>query len=452
MALPDLPRLKTAVPGPRSLALAAGLASAEAPGLVAGPPLGPVVWVRAEGCSVEDADGNVLLDLAGGFGTAAVGHGNPRVAKAIREQAGRLWTALADVHPADPRVALVRRLSSLAPAPLRRAFLGVTGSEAVEIAWKTAVLATGRPGAIAFTGAYHGLTHGALALTDGERFRAPFSGNLTPRVLRLPFPHPYRGPYPGGVPEALARLDAALASPPREVGPIGAVFVEPVQYRGGAVPAPADFLRGAKEACARRGALLVADEIATGLGRTGTLLACDRAGVTPDLLCLGKALGGGLPISAVIGAEATMARWAPPAGGEALHTVTHVGNPLAASAALAALDEILGGDLPARAARLGERFLDRLRRRLGDHPNVGDLRGAGLLLGVDLVLDRGTRAPAPALAAAAAGAALRRGAIVLPDGPGQNVLVLSPPLTISEAQADAAAEIVAEAILEAARG
>ncbi|MCI0339801.1 MAG: aminotransferase class III-fold pyridoxal phosphate-dependent enzyme [Planctomycetales bacterium] len=452
MSLPDLPRLRTRVPGPRSRALAAELAAAEAPGLVAGPPIGPVVWVRAEGASVEDADGNVLLDLAGGFGAAAVGHGNPRVAEAIREQAGRLWHGLGDVHPADPRVRLAQRLAALAPAPLRRAFLGVTGSEAVEIAWKTAVLATGRPGAVAFTGAYHGLTHGALALTDGARFRGPFEGNLSPRVLRLPYPDPYRSPYPGGVPEAISRLDRHLQDARAATGGVGAVFIEPVQYRGGAVAAPAGFLRGLAEACARHGALLVADEVATGLGRTGTLLACERAGVVPDLVCLGKALGGGLPISAVIGSEETMARWAPPDGGDALHTATHMGNPLAAAAALAALDEIVGRDLPGRAARLGERLLGDLRRRLEAHPNVGDIRGAGLLLGVDLVLDRPGRAPAPRLAAAAAGAALRRGAIVLPDGPGQNVLVLSPPLTISEAQADAAAEIVAESVREAARG
>lgn len=441
MVLPLFPSLKTAIPGPRSLALAEALRGSEAPNTIAWAPLGPVVWTRAEGMSVEDIDGNVLLDLTGGFGTALVGHGNPRVRAAAADEMTRCVHALGDVHAATARVALGKRLAALAPRPLDRVYFGVTGAEAVEIACETALLATGRPGVLAFTGAYHGLTAGTRALTDFPSLRTPLAPIARTRVVRLPFPDPRGDDAPARAEADLARIDATLAAPPPEVGPIGAVVIEPVQYRGGAVGCPTRVLRGLAEACRRHGALLVADEVATGCGRTGQWFACQGAGVVPDLLCIGKALGGGFPISACLGAAATFARWQPEPPGESLHTSTAMGHPVACVAALAVCDEIERGGLVARAGRLGQWWLEGLRKALGGHAAVAEVRGYGCLLGVEC--------RSAALATRAAGAALRRGAIVLPEGVAGTVLVCTPPLTSTEAQATAAIRILREALDEA---
>jgi len=445
-AAPHLPpRLRVPPPGPRSRALARRLAAVESRNVTFLSPEFPIFWVRARGSNVWDADGNRFVDLSGGFAVAAAGHRNPRVVTALRRQLGHLLHGMGDVHPPEVKVRLLERLARLAPFPDARVVLANSGAEAVEAALKTARLHTGRPGVLAFTGAYHGLTYGALGVTDRTLFREPFEDQLNPHVLRAPYPHPYRPP-----PELAGSGDlraAALAAVVRRLdGPggdaVGAVVVEPVQGRAGDVVPPPGFLAGLADLCRERGLLLVLDEIYTGLGRTGRQFAAEHEGVVPDLLCVGKALSGALPISACLGPARVMEAW-PLSRGEAKHTSTFLGNPLACAAAIASLDEIERLDLAGRAAREGERWMARIRERAGSDPRVGDVRGRGLMIGIDLVRDRESRVPDPGLAGRVVTAALRRGWILLAGGPDGNVLSLSPPLTVTPELLDRATRMLA---------
>ena len=414
------PEIVVDPPGPRSRALSAALASSEAPGVNtvgAGP---SVVWAEALGANVLDVDGNRYLDLTSGFGAAAVGHRHPRVVAAVAEQAGRLLHGLGDVAAHPARVELGRRLAALAPMPDARVYFAVSGSDAVEIAWKTALLATGRPGALAFHPAYHGTSAGALALTSRDAFRAPFAALLGGPVHRLPH---------GCV---LRDLDDLLD---RHGAEIGCVLFEPIVGREGVLPPPPGWLASVAERCRARGAVIVADEIFTGFGRTGTLFASTAEGATPDLVCCGKALGGGLPIAAVLGGAELMAAWDVP--GEALHTGTFLAHPLACAAALATLDVIEDEALPDRARSLGAIVEE---RAVGwrDLPGVRAVRGRGLLWGVELADRDG--------AARAAGAALARGLLLLTCGENGRTLQLLPPLTVSREQLTIALDVLEEAL------
>ncbi|HSF39398.1 MAG TPA: aspartate aminotransferase family protein, partial [Thermoanaerobaculia bacterium] len=316
-----LPRIVTPPPGPRSRALSRDLRDLEAPGVNTLPPGdgASVLWEEARGANVRDVDGNLYIDLTSGFGVAAVGHRHPRVVAAVREQAGRLLHGLGDVAAHPLRVELARRLVRIAPVDDPQVFFSISGSEAVEIALKTAVAATGRPGVVAFEPSYHGLTLGALAATSREEFRAPFAAHLHPHVHRLPY-----ACDPGRVEDVLRR------------GDVGAVILEPIVGREGVLVPPAGWLPAVAEICRRHSVLLIADEIFTGFGRTGRIFAVEHEEVRPDLLCCGKALGGGLPVAAVLGRRDLFRCWETP--GEARHTATFLANPVACAAALAALD------------------------------------------------------------------------------------------------------------------
>jgi len=341
----------------------------------------------------------------------------------VAEQAARLPHAMADVHPARVKIELLERLAALAPGALHVTQLGLSGSDAVETALKTACLATGRAGVLAFEGAYHGLSYGALGLTGDPAFRRPFAAQLGTHVRRAPFVGPEAAEF-GGIESLLA------------AGEIGAVIVEPIQGRGGVRPAPAGLLPALSELCRRHGALLIVDEIFTGLGRTGRWFAIEAEAVVPDLLLAGKALGGGLPISAAIGTEAAMAAWGGRPG-PALHTQTFLGHPLAAAAALAVLDVIEREGLVARAAALGERFLADLAAALGGLPGVSAVRGRGLLAGVVLTHPL-TGAPDRARAARVMEELCARGILVLTAGVDGEVIELSPPLVITATELERA--------------
>jgi 4-aminobutyrate aminotransferase/(S)-3-amino-2-methylpropionate transaminase len=451
-----LPELVTAVPGPRSLALAEELSRAECPALTArrarraeqsGAAQDPISWSAALGSNVRDVDGNVFVDLTGGFGAALFGHAHAPIVGAVAAQQGHLVHALGDVHPSDTKVRLLSALVALAPFRAR-AILGLSGADAVEAALKTAYLYTKKPGVIAFLGGYHGLSHGPLAACGyGEAFRAPFQGQLNPHVAFAEFA------------DDEANVEGALASAARACeqlnGQAGAILVEPVQGRGGVRVAAPGFLRGLRALAQARGLVLIVDEIYTGLGRSGALLEHLRHDCEADLICLGKGLGGGFPFSACLGREEIMAAWGDPAG-EALHTSTFLGNPPACAAALATLAEVAAQDAPAQARALGAR----LRSALSALPGVS-LQGRGALLGVRIApisarapedaLRHSARAPEGALrhSARAPEGALRqpnllrlcqlllaRGYIVLAAGAPPSVLCLTPPLCLSEAQID----------------
>lgn len=431
------PEIATRPPAGASRALADRLAAVESRNVTRRDEEFPIFWERARGCNVWDPDGNRYVDLTAGFAVATVGHAHPRVVEALREQAGRLVHGMGDVHPPVRKVELLERLAGLSPYDSARTVLGCSGSDAVEIALKTAVLATGRPGAVAFTGAYHGLGYGALAVTDRDHFRGPFVEQLNPHVRRAGYPHPYRPPRRSGFPpppaDPDAVRDAALAEVEALLGGassrIGAVVVEPVQGRGGEVVPPPGFLAGLAELCRAHGALLVADEVYTGFGRTGRRFACARDGVVPDLLCVGKGFSGGVPISACLGPDEVMDAW-PPSGGEAIHTTTFLGHPLSCAAALAALDVLEEEALAERAASVGSTWREELASMAERHPTVGEVRGEGLMVGLDLVRDGDPRRPDGELAGRLVVGMLRRGWIVLAGGPEGNVISLSPPLTV----------------------
>jgi 4-aminobutyrate aminotransferase-like enzyme len=398
--------LRTEVPGPRSRALALRLADVESRNVTCLAPEPPIFWERAAASNVWDVDGNRFVDLGAGFGVAAAGHAHPRIVDAIARQSARLLHAMGDVHPAAVKVelleALARRFPGGGPA---RAVLGSSGSDAVETALKTALLATGRPGIVAFEGAYHGLSFGALDVTWRPMFRDPFRARLSNATVFA------RWPDAGDV------LRAAQTCP----APIGAVIVEPIQGRGGERIPPHGFLRALRRLCDAQGWLLIADEVYTGLGRTGRWFACEHEDVVPDLLCVGKALASGMPISACVGRAAIMDAW-PASEGEALHTQTFLGHPPACAAALASLAVIEEEALVDRARASGEIALARLRERLSGRGGVVDVRGVGLLLGIEL--------ESTALALAAWQEALRRGVICLPSGDDGRVLSVTPPLSI----------------------
>jgi 4-aminobutyrate aminotransferase-like enzyme len=426
----QLPRITVPPPGPESRRLAATLRRYESPNVTFISDELPIFWREALGANVLDVDGNIYIDLCAGFGVAAAGHRVPRVTEAVKRQLDLLAHGMGDVHPPEIKVRLLERLAEIAPGDLSQAVLSSSGSEAVESALKTARLASGRPGVLCFRGAYHGLTYGALAVTDGEFFRGPFEDQLGLPVARVPFPDPYRpdpevarrGDLLGSTLEAVAEeLDADDR--------IGAIIVEPILGRGGIVVPPDGFLRGLRQECDRCDLILIFDEVYTGFGRTGRWFACQHEDVVPDIICVGKALSGALPFSACIGRPEIMAAW-PTSGGEAFHTSTFLGHPLGCAAALAQIDEIEAGGLIERSARLGATLLERLEKLRSRVRSIGDVRGRGLLAAVELVRDPGAR-PDPERAARVVKRALRAGLILLA---GDGVIELSPPLTITEEQ------------------
>ncbi len=423
-----LPQILTPPPGPRSRAIAETLRRVEAPG-VSGVPWDfpssgepPIAWAEALGANVWDVDGNRYVDLTAGFGVAAVGHRHPRVMAAVAEQGGHLVHGLGDVHPHPARAALAARLAAISPVPDAQVYFAISGAEAVEIAVKTALGASRsrRPGLLAFSPAYHGMTLGALAATSRPEFRAPFAAHLHPHVHRLPF----------GAPEE--ELRAALDRPG-----MGAALVEPVVGREGVIFPPPGWLATLARLCRERGVILIADEIFTGFGRTGARFAVEAEGTVPDLLCCGKALGGGLPIAAVLGRR-DLFRAAWERDGEALHTATFVAHPLACAAALAALDVMDDERLGERAAELGREIAPRLAAWPRRYPAVAAVRGRGLLWGIELA----TRDAAHRWS----GDALRRGVLMLAGGPEGRVAQIVPPLTIARPQLALALDILEGAL------
>jgi 4-aminobutyrate aminotransferase-like enzyme len=438
-----LPEINGPVPGARSRELAAELRRYESRNVTYVAHDFPIFWARASGANVWDADGNRFLDFTSAFGVAGLGHTNAAVVEAARHQAEQLLHAMGDVHPSDPKVALCRKLSAMTferwGRGAGRTILGNSGFEAVEAALKTSMLHSGRPGVIAFTGAYHGLGYGALATGGLGSFREPFRRQLKEFATLLPYPACYRcpwgvteefrlhgGPFPNCSSACLAQLEEKLIRAIRE-REIGSILVEPIQGRGGIIVPPRDFLPLLRRICDEEKILLIADEIYTGLNRTGALFACDHSNVVPDIVCLGKALTSGFPLSACVGRADVMDAW-PVSQGEALHTSTFLGNPVGCAMALASLDQHERTDTPRQVRERGRT----LRAALGAlrSPFIGNVRGAGLLMGAELVDAHGK--PNGKLAGALIKQCLRDGVILLADGPESNVIAFVPPFEIAD--------------------
>lgn len=419
----------------------------------------PIVPVRAQGTVVHGADGRVYLDCLAGAGTLALGHNHPAVVAAIRA----VLDAGAPLHVLDiatpVKDAFTSALYATLPAGFgddaRIHFCGPTGADAVEAALKLTRAATGRRGLLAFTGAYHGMTAGALAATGHLGPRA-LAGASDAGLTRLPFPHAYRCPFGtgGAAGERLAGnyLATLLDDPASGVTPPAALIVEPVQGEGGVVPAPDGWLRRVRELTRDHGIPMIADEVQTGLGRTGALWGVEHAGVVPDVLVMSKAIGGGLPL-AVIVYRSGLDRWT-----EGAHTGTFRGDQLAMAAGTATIRHIVEHRLAERAAELGSRLRRELDGLRAEHPAIGDVRGRGLMLGVEIVDPDaapdalGARPAAPALAARVRDACLARGVILELGGRHGAVVRLLPPLTITDAEADQVLDVLAAALRAAARG
>ena len=437
-----LPELRTEIPGPRSRELAARLRRVESRNVTLVTAEWPVFWERAEGVNVWDADGNRFLDFTAGFGVAGLGHSAAPVREALDAQSSRLLHAMGDVHPAESKVELCEMLGELTfgrwGAGRAKTILGNSGSDAIEAALKTALLHSGKPGVLVFEGAYHGLGYGALEASALEFFRAPFAAQLGCFAVSVPYPYCYRcplghgggfalqgGEFPNCSSGCLEELQKRIRA---EIGrrEIGAILVEPVQGRGGEVVPPRDFLRLLRRICDEEKILLVADEIYTGLNRTGRLFACDHSEVVPDIICLGKALTSGFPLSACVGRADVMDAW-PESSGEALHTSTFLGNPLGCAMAVASLREHAKPETAAKVRAAGRHLRDALEKI--SSPRIGNVRGVGLLAGLELVGQDGS--PDPAAAAHCVTSALRQGILLLAGGRHGNVLSLAPPFDLS---------------------
>ena len=402
----------------------------------------PIVWERAKGMRVWDDAGREYLDFTAAFAVAAAGHANPRIVAAGQRQMARLLHAMGDVHPHALKAELARELSRITFQRLAKrtgkTIFCSSGFEAVEAALKTAHLATGRTRIIAFEDAYHGLGYGALNATWRSDFRSPFRRQIGGFASFLPFPRAQAD---------LAKLEPRLAAVLRK-HKVGAILVEPIQGRGGTNIPPPGFLKLLRNACNKHGALLICDEVYTGFGRTGRWFASEHFSVTPDILCLGKALTGGFPLSACVGSASVMDRAWPQSAGEAIHTSTFLGHPVGCAMALASLRELDSRNLPKRSAEMGRLFLDELRRlakRLGQARCQA--RGLGLMVALELFHDDG--APAADIALAATRRLLDDGFILLPEGDPANILSFTPPLTVGKSHITKLIRSLGQALEEA---
>ena len=398
---------------------------------------------RAEGAWLYTADGRSILDFGCGIAVTGLGHGHPEVVRAVHEQVDRLWHVSGTAHHPQ-MIAAAEALVDIAPAGLDSVFLGNSGAEAVEAALKLARRATGRSEIIGFVGGFHGRTYGALTLTASKSKYRTGMGPFLPGVHHVRYPYCFRTcshgpsePCPIAAGEEL-ELMFRTTVPPESVA---AIVVEPIQGEGGYVVPPDGFLRTLREICDAHGILLVADEVQSGFARTGKMWAVQHWGVTPDIMCVAKAFGNGMPIGAIVARRAVMSAWHP---GE--HGTTYGGNPIACAAAVAVVDVLRKEKLAERAARLGTHAMERLRSWQPAHPHLGDIRGLGLMIGLEFM---DGRLPAPDLASRVQGDALERGLLLLTCGVDENVIRLIPPLTIPESELDQGLDIL-EASLTAA--
>jgi len=427
--------LRTEVPGPRSRAIL------ERKERVVAAPLAvtfPIVAASAQGALLTDVDGNTFVDFTGGVGCQNVGHSNPQVVAAAQEQLARFAHTDFTIIPYEPYVELAERLLERSPfsGPAKAAFFNA-GTEAVENAVKFARSFTGRPAVIAFEGGFHGRTLLSLSLTSKTHPYKAGLGPFAPEVYRVPFANDYRGPDAGAALQALER--ALVTQVAAET--VAAIVVEPVQGEGGFVVAPPDFIEGIRRICDDNGIVMVVDEVQTGFGRTGKLFAVEHYGIEPDLLTVAKSIAAGLPLSGVLGRAEIMDAPAPNAVGG-----TYVGNPVAQAAALAVLDVFDDESVLERAAVVGETIRARMLGWQERHEEIGDVRGLGAMLAIELVHDRESKDPAPELVSAVCEEAFRNGLLLLGAGTYSNVVRVLVPLTIGDAELDEALGVWEQAL------
>jgi 4-aminobutyrate aminotransferase len=435
MTTRDYPRIVVPPPGPKARAIVARDENWTSTCYIKEYPL---VVARGQGVMIEDVDGNRFLDFMAGIAVSSTGYGHPKVVAAVKDAADRFLHICGSDFYYEGMAQLCERLALLAPGPSKkRVFLTNSGTEAVEGAIKLARYATRRTAIIAFRGAFHGRTTGAVTLTSSKARQHAGFGPLLPDVHHVPFAYRYRCQFCASEPACnrgcLDVIEQELFTRQLDPQDVAAIFVEPVQGEGGYIVPPPGYLRGLREMCDRYGILLVADEVQCGVGRTGKMFACEHEGVEPDILLTAKGLGSGMPIGAIV-AKDSVTTWK-----TGSHGSTFGGNPVCCAAALATLDVVEGG-LMANAVRMGDRLISAARRLMDKHPCIGDVRGQGLMVGVEFVKDRTTREPAGDLVHELVQRAFQQGLLLL--GAGKSTLRLAPPLIISERDVDTAVGMI----------
>ena len=439
-----LPHLVTALPGPKAMHLVDRDHAILSPSYTRDYPL---VAKRGRGAMIEDVDGNTFLDFAAGIAVVSTGHCHPDVVAAIQAQAAELIHMSGTDFYYPNLVELAEKLATIAPGKdAKRVYFGNSGAEALEAAIKLARYHTRRDKIIAFYGSFHGRTMGALSLTASKAVQRKHFGTLLAGVFHAHYPNPYRGTL-NGRPEnasadALAYIENELFKRIVDPEDVAGIVIEPIQGEGGYLPAPVEFLKGLERICRKHGIMLVADEVQSGMGRTGKWWACDHAGIEPDILCTAKGIASGMPLSAII-AKANVMDWKPGA-----HASTFGGNPVCIAASLATI-ELLESSYVANAARIGDYIFSKLAKWPEKHKIVGDVRGKGLMVGIEFVRDQKTKEKSPDLRNRLVDMAFHKGLLVL--GAGENSMRLAPPLMIDEQQADFALNTLDACITEVER-
>jgi 4-aminobutyrate aminotransferase len=434
-----IPNLRTALPGPHARVLLERDERYMSPSYTR---IYPLVVARGSGAVIEDVDGNLFLDFTAGIAVASTGHCHPQVVAAIQDQAAKLIHMSGTDFYYQPQIDLAQRLAELAPGKLeKRVFFTNSGAEALEAALKLARWHTGRSHALAFFGAFHGRTYGAMSLSGSKVVHRRGFSPLVPDIHHVPYP---RGPEaltrPNFGRQAIKQIEETIFK--RVVSPeeVAAIFVEPIQGEGGYRVPPPDFLPALRELCDRHGILLVADEVQSGMGRTGKLFAVEHWGVEPDIVCLAKGIASGMPLGAII-ASGDVMDWPPGS-----HASTFGGNPVSCRAALATL-QLLEGGYTANAAERGEQLREGLRRLQPRHPALGEVRGLGLMTAVDLIKDDELQTPDPVLRDALIQTAFHHGLLLL--GCGESAIRFCPPLCVTAEQVDKALDILSDVLAQA---
>lgn len=440
-----LPIMKVQPPGPNSRAVEEIVEKYESP---EGRHVGaiPIAWKKAAGANIVDADDNVYIDMSAAFTVAIAGHSHPKIAEAIGAQARDLMHAPAGMSPNIQRARLLEKLAGLLPDDLKKIHLGTIGSEAIDIAIKLAQIHTGRVHFIAFQGGFHGKTHGALSLTSRNYYRDEFVP-LLPSTTHVPYGYCYRcafgQEYPACNMLCTRYLDNMLSDPASGVGSVAALVLEPVQGHEGFIVPPDEFVPNIRKICDKHNVLMILDEIITGFGRTGKMFCFQYSNITPDILVCAKGIASGFPISATIARTDIAKSWR-----MLKHTSTFLANPIGCAAGVASLTVIEEERLVEKSEKHGTYFLDRLKEFEKDHDLIGDVRGKGLIIGVELVEDRKSKTPAARATEHIVDYALKKGVYYASGGRYGNVLKISPPLVITKEQIDFALEVLDEALKE----
>jgi 4-aminobutyrate aminotransferase/4-aminobutyrate aminotransferase/(S)-3-amino-2-methylpropionate transaminase len=431
---------KSTIPGRLSNRLLKEQFLIEAPNLTLNDPQLSIVWDRADGTRVFDVDGNEYIDFSSGLNVANVGHRNKYVIDRAKAQLDKQLQGMGDFHSNTKKIEFLKKIEEISPIINPRVITAVNGSDAVDAALKTATLATGKSNFISFYGGYHGMGAKSLEVTARHHFRQPFTKELPKTSTFLPYPYSYlwnnstkQSDY---INYSLNSLVQTIENSASGSNDIAAVIIESFQGRGGVVQAPKEFMKGVREICSKNNVLLIVDEILTGFGRTGKWFGFQHSDIEPDLITVGKGLSSGYPISAVIGNSSIMEKAWGKFSGESIHTSTFQGNPLGCEISIASIEYIQNNDLIQKSSNSGLYFKKKLKEKLESHPLVGDIRGSGLMIGIEFVIDKKSKKANSEFCWNVMREGLQEGLLFLNGGHQVNVLCLTPPLTISEEEID----------------